>query len=97
MAPSPKSPKVKEPLLPHALGHVLRQRAWLLREAGDVDEYDAVVQQLDRLPQTTGDKPEQLLLEAKVAMHEAFSYFKTDLFMSSLTESSGSVCKSNAN
>ncbi|KAL1407397.1 separin protein [Vanrija albida] len=77
----------KEPLFPVALGHVLRQRAWLLREAGCIEEYEAVLQQLDLVPKGPGSKPEQLTLEARVAMHEAFSHFKTDLFMSSLTES----------
>lgn len=59
---SPQSKTTKEPLLPHALGHVLRQRAWLLREAGALEEYDAVLQQLDRVPRNTGDKVSEYCL-----------------------------------
>lgn len=77
----------REPLMPLSLGHLLRQRAWLMREGGNMDEYETILEQLDLVPRTSGDKPEQLLLEARVAMHDAFKYFKTDLFMSSLTES----------
>lgn len=73
--------------MPRSLGHLLRQRAWLLREAGCGDEYEEILQQLEHVPRSTGNGPEQLLLEARVAMHDAFNHFKTDLFMSSITES----------
>lgn len=46
----------KEPLFPVALGHVLRQRAWLLREAGCIEEYEAVLQQLELVPKGPGSK-----------------------------------------
>ncbi|KLT42574.1 hypothetical protein CC85DRAFT_274318 [Cutaneotrichosporon oleaginosum] len=78
---------LREPLLPLSLGHMLRQRAWLMREGGNLDAYDAIVEQLNCVPRSLSDTPDQLLLEARVAMHDAFKYFKTDLFMSSLTES----------
>lgn len=50
-----KSP-AKEPLLPHALGHILRQRAWILHEAGDMGEYKNVMQQLEHVSKATGEK-----------------------------------------
>jgi separase len=77
----------REPLMPLSLGHLLRQRAWLLREGGNTEEYETILEQLDLVPRTSGGKPEHLLLEARLAMYDAFKYFKTDLFMSSLTES----------
>lgn len=73
--------------MPLSLGHLLRKRAWLMCEGGLIDEYEEILEQLDLVPRSSGDKPEQLLLEARVAMHDAFRHFKTDLFMSSLTES----------
>ncbi|WWD01675.1 hypothetical protein V866_008621 [Kwoniella sp. B9012] len=77
----------KEPLLPSALGHVLRQYAWLLKEAGSKEEYEELLSQIKSLPASTENKAEVLLLEGRIALHEAFNTFKTDLFMSSLTES----------
>ncbi|GMK55720.1 hypothetical protein CspeluHIS016_0207760 [Cutaneotrichosporon spelunceum] len=77
----------REPLLPQSLGHLLRQRVWLTREGGDTQEFENVVEQLESVPCTLGDKPQQLLLEARLAMYDVFRYFKTDLFMSSLNES----------
>jgi hypothetical protein len=47
---------IKEPLLPHALGGILRQRAWILREAGIMDEYEAAMQQLEQVPKAAGEK-----------------------------------------
>lgn len=82
--PSPVKEAGVEPLFPNALGHLLRQRAWLLKEAGCSDEYSEVLGQLQHVPE---DNSENLFLDAKVAMHDAFDCFKTDLFMSSLTES----------
>lgn len=100
--PSPVKEARSEPLFPNALGHLLRQRAWLLKEAGCDDEYSEVLEQLQRVPEDTvssdhhfavlTSQSENLFLEAKVAMHEAFDCFKTDLFMSSLTESSEYNC-----
>ncbi|WVQ70354.1 uncharacterized protein L199_008581 [Kwoniella botswanensis] len=77
----------KEPLLPSALGHVLRQYAWLLKEAGSKEECEELLCQIKSLPASTENQAEELLLEGRIALHEAFNTFKTDLFMSSLTES----------
>ncbi|OCF72123.1 hypothetical protein I204_07388 [Kwoniella mangroviensis CBS 8886] len=77
----------KEPLLPSALSHVLRQYAWLLKEAGSKEECEELLSQIKTLPASTENKAEELLLEGRIALHEAFNTFKTDLFMSSLTES----------
>nr|XP_018264106.1 uncharacterized protein I303_03986 [Kwoniella dejecticola CBS 10117]OBR86264.1 hypothetical protein I303_03986 [Kwoniella dejecticola CBS 10117] len=79
--------KGKEPLLPAALAHILRQYAWLLKEAGSKQECEELLQQIRSLPSSTETKAKELLLEGKIALHEAFNTFKTDLFMSSLTES----------
>lgn len=40
----------------NSLSDILRQRAWLLREAGDVETCDAVLQQLDLIPRTSSSK-----------------------------------------
>ncbi|WVQ78257.1 hypothetical protein IAT38_000341 [Cryptococcus sp. DSM 104549] len=86
--PTPrKSVAGKEPLLPVALAHVLRQHAWLLREAGSKEECEQLLVQMRGLPSSTETKAEELLLQGRIALHEAFNQFKTDLFMSSLTES----------
>nr|XP_031857742.1 uncharacterized protein CI109_006837 [Kwoniella shandongensis]KAA5524814.1 hypothetical protein CI109_006837 [Kwoniella shandongensis] len=82
-----KSVGGKEPLLPVALAHILRQHAWLLREAGGREESEALLAQIKNLPSSSMAKAEELLLEGRIALHEAFNQFKTDLFMSSLTES----------
>ncbi|WWC85253.1 uncharacterized protein L201_000115 [Kwoniella dendrophila CBS 6074] len=79
--------QVEEPLLPNTLAHVLRQYAWLLKEAGSKEECENLLSQIRNLPSSTETKAEELLLEGRIALHEAFSTFKTDLFMSSLTES----------
>nr|XP_019013302.1 uncharacterized protein I206_01368 [Kwoniella pini CBS 10737]OCF52083.1 hypothetical protein I206_01368 [Kwoniella pini CBS 10737] len=79
--------KGSEPLLPTALAHILRQYAWLLKEAGSKEECEELLAQIKNLPSSTETTAEQLLLEGRIALHEAFNTFKTDLFMSSLTES----------
>ncbi|OCF35317.1 hypothetical protein I316_02863 [Kwoniella heveanensis BCC8398] len=87
LTPSKAAQGGKEPLLPVVLAHVLRQHAWLLREAGAKDECEMLLAQLRSLSSSTETKAEELLLEGRIALHEAFNTFKTDLFMSSLTES----------
>ncbi|OXH40985.1 separase [Cryptococcus neoformans] len=82
-----KSTSSKEPLLPATLAHVMRQHAWLLREAGSKEECAQLLSKLKNLPSTTEIKAEELLLQGRIALHEAIKQFKTDLFMSSLTES----------
>ena len=77
-----------EPLLPIAWTHVVRQQAWLHRSAGDVQAAQAC---LVKLKAYTGCKrfmAEGQFLEGRLALREAFDRFKSDLFMSSLTESS---------
>ncbi|WVF72384.1 hypothetical protein IAT40_007199 [Kwoniella sp. CBS 6097] len=87
LTPSKTAQGGKEPLLPVVLAHVLRQHAWLLREAGSKEECELLLAQLRALSSSTETKAEELLLEGRIALHEAFNTFKTDLFMSSLTES----------
>ncbi|WVQ98549.1 hypothetical protein IAU59_005675 [Kwoniella sp. CBS 9459] len=87
LTPSKTGQNGKEPLLPVVLAHVLRQHAWLLREAGSEEDCRLLLAQLRCLSSSTETKAEELLLEGRIALHEAFNTFKTDLFMSSLTES----------
>lgn len=82
-----KSTGGKEPLLPATLAHVMRQHAWLLREAGSKEECMQLLAKVKNLPSTTQIKAEEFLLQGRIALHEAIQQFKTDLFMSSLTES----------
>ncbi|WRT66903.1 uncharacterized protein IL334_003868 [Kwoniella shivajii] len=82
-----KIPQGREPILPTTLAHVLRQHAWLLKEAGSKEECEELLLQIKGLPSSTQTKADELLLEGRIALHEAFNTFKTDLFMSSLTES----------
>ncbi|ODO11404.1 hypothetical protein I350_00183 [Cryptococcus amylolentus CBS 6273] len=86
--PTPrKSTSGKEPLLTVPLAHVLVQHAWLLREAGTKDECERLLARIKGLPHSRYIKSQELLLYGRIALHEAFVQFKTDLFMSSLTES----------
>ncbi|WVQ71462.1 hypothetical protein IAR50_000999 [Cryptococcus sp. DSM 104548] len=86
--PTPrKSVSGKEPLLTVPLAHVLVQHAWLLREAGTKHECEELLARIKALPYSRYTRSQELLLHGRIALHEAFVQFKTDLFMSSLTES----------
>ena len=71
-----------EPLLPATLGLVLRHQAWM-SHATDPSAFQSALLRLQALSESS----DQLLFEGKLALSEAFNQFKTDLFMSSLTES----------
>ncbi|ADV20626.1 Hypothetical protein CGB_B9070W [Cryptococcus gattii WM276] len=51
-----KSTDSKEPLLPVALAHVMRQHAWLLREVGSKEECTQLLAKIKNLPSTTQTK-----------------------------------------
>ncbi|KAL7422127.1 separin protein [Cryptotrichosporon argae] len=78
---------MQEPLLPVALGHVLRQHAWLLKSAGANEESEELLEQLRCLPASAEGRTEQLFLDGRIALHEALGQFKSDLYMNSLNES----------
>jgi separase len=96
-----------EMVLPLSLARVLRQQAWLLREAGFEDDSEQILEQIKALTAGESDvsvplsdglswkaadsQAEDLYLDGRIALHEAFNHFKTDLWMSSLTESSNLI------
>ena len=97
LTPSPKKTSVKtktgstiskELLLPMTMAHILRQQAWLLRESGTGDVCEQTLHQIVSLSSSSVMKADNLYLDGRMGLHEAFKQFKTDLFMSSLTESS---------
>ncbi|WVN89000.1 uncharacterized protein L203_104216 [Cryptococcus depauperatus CBS 7841] len=85
--PSKQSSSRKEPLLSAVLAHVLQQHAWLLREAGSKKDCEQLLIKIKNLPSSPQTRAEELILQGNIALHEAVNQFKTDLFMSSLTES----------
>ncbi|QRW04742.1 cysteine peptidase C50 [Ceratobasidium sp. AG-Ba] len=79
--------KVSEILAPEVRGLILKERIWL-SQIGDVQPEDRVVaDELNKLPLTLKLKSEQASLLGRIALYEVFNQFRSDLFLSSLTES----------
>ncbi|KAG9091002.1 hypothetical protein FRC06_000783 [Ceratobasidium sp. 370] len=80
-----------EMLVPEVRGQILKERIWL-SQIGEVEPEDQVsVGELDKLPQSLKLKSEQASLLGRIALYEVFSQFRSDLFLSSLTESAIAV------
>ncbi|KAF7363579.1 Cysteine peptidase C50 [Mycena sanguinolenta] len=75
----------REVLLPELFATVLRQHIWLLRDDGN--EYSALLQRFLALPAGSRTKAQENSLLAKLTLHEVYGRFRTDMFLSSLTES----------
>ncbi|KAJ7632765.1 cysteine peptidase C50 [Roridomyces roridus] len=74
-----------ETVLPELLATVLRQHIWLLRDNGNA--YAALLQRFSALPAATRTKAQENGLRAKLTLHEVYGRFRSDMFLSSLTES----------
>ncbi|KAJ6475784.1 cysteine peptidase C50 [Mycena vitilis] len=76
---------VKEILLPELFAIVLRQHIWLLRDDGT--GYATLLERFLALPAGSRTKAQENALMAKLTLHEVYGRFGTDMFLSSLTES----------
>ncbi|KAJ7449960.1 cysteine peptidase C50 [Mycena latifolia] len=76
---------IKETLLPELFAAVLRQHIWLLRDDGN--GYEPLLQRFLALPAGSRTKAQENALMAKLTLHEVYGRFRTDMFLSSLTES----------
>ncbi|KAJ7709735.1 peptidase family C50-domain-containing protein [Mycena rosella] len=74
-----------ETLLPELFAAVLRQHIWLLRNDGH--GYELLLQRFLALPAGSRTKAQENALMAKLTLHEVYGRFRTDMFLSSLTES----------
>ncbi|KAJ7273284.1 cysteine peptidase C50 [Mycena rebaudengoi] len=77
--------EAKEVLLPELLAAVLRQHIWLLRASGTA--YAALLERFLALPAGSRTKAQENALMAKLTLHEVYGRFRTDMFLSSLAES----------
>ncbi|KAJ6525608.1 peptidase family C50-domain-containing protein [Mycena capillaripes] len=75
----------KEIVLPELFATVLRQHIWLLRDNGN--GYATLLQRFLALPAGSRTKAQENALMAKLTLHEVFGRFRTDMFLSSVTES----------
>ncbi|KAJ7775022.1 cysteine peptidase C50 [Mycena metata] len=75
----------QEILLPELFATVLRQHIWLLRENGT--GYATLLQRFLALPAGSRTKAQENALIARLTLHEVYGRFRTDMFLSSLTES----------
>ncbi|TFK18247.1 hypothetical protein FA15DRAFT_760707 [Coprinopsis marcescibilis] len=71
---------------PELLALVLCRCIWLLRENID-DDFHALVDKLEALPMSTRTKVEENALMANLTLHNVHTRFRSDMLLSSLTES----------
>ncbi|KAM6503193.1 cysteine peptidase C50 [Amanita muscaria] len=83
---TPSDKPLKEMVVPELLASVLRQQIWLLRNEGG-DEYMALLEKLMALPYSSRTKAEENGLMAQLTLHNVYSRFRNDMFLSSLCES----------
>ncbi|KAF8761121.1 Peptidase family C50 [Rhizoctonia solani] len=74
-------------LVPDIQGVIMREQIWLSRIGEVQPEEQKALEDLEKLPQTLKSKSEQASLLGRIALHEVYSQFRSDLFLSSLTES----------
>ncbi|PPQ80273.1 hypothetical protein CVT24_006605 [Panaeolus cyanescens] len=81
---------LSDTLAPNVLASLFRKQLWNLRdEMGDV--FDSLLEKLLSLSSTSLNKAEENALMAKLTLHNVYGRFRTDLFLSSLTESTIAV------
>ncbi|QRW18740.1 cysteine peptidase C50 [Rhizoctonia solani] len=78
-------------LVPDIQGVIMREQIWLSRIGEVQPEEQKALEDLEKLPQTLKSKSEQASLLGRIALHEVYSQFRSDLFLSSLTESAIAV------
>ncbi|KAF7294812.1 Cysteine peptidase C50 [Mycena indigotica] len=74
-----------EILHPDVLATVLRQHIWLLRNVGE--DRTRLLQRFLTLPAGPRSKAQENALMAKLTLHEVYERFATDMFLSSMAES----------
>ncbi|KAF8591367.1 hypothetical protein K439DRAFT_1627079 [Ramaria rubella] len=77
-------------IAPDFLAMILRQQIWLQRNEPR-NRTQELLEWLSALPRSWHTKAEELAISAKLALHDAHIQFRTDLFLSSLTESTISI------
>ncbi|KAJ6630611.1 peptidase family C50-domain-containing protein [Mycena sp. CBHHK59/15] len=75
----------REILLPELLADVFRRHIWLLRDRGN--DYAPLLERFLALPAVSRAKAQENALMAKLTLHEVYGRFRTDMFLSSLAES----------
>ncbi|CAE6344415.1 unnamed protein product [Rhizoctonia solani] len=78
-------------LVPDIQGTIVREQIWLSRIGEVQPDEQKALEDLKRLPQTLKSKSEEASLLGRMALHEVYSQFRSDLFLSSLTESAIAV------
>ncbi|KZT24871.1 hypothetical protein NEOLEDRAFT_1134566 [Neolentinus lepideus HHB14362 ss-1] len=81
---------LKDAIAPGLKATVLRQQIWLLREDGD-DRYKELLRCFLELPPSTETKAEEVALMSRLTLVDVYNRFQTDMFLSSLAESTISV------
>ncbi|KAJ1311860.1 hypothetical protein OPQ81_010320 [Rhizoctonia solani] len=78
-------------LAPDIRGVIMRERIWLSRIGEAQTEDQVALEDLEKLPRTLKGRSEEASLLGRIALHEVYSQFRSDLFLSSLTESAIAV------
>ncbi|KAG8713526.1 hypothetical protein FRC11_011895, partial [Ceratobasidium sp. 423] len=78
-------------LAPDIRGVIMREQIWLSQIGEAQTEEQMALEDLERLPRTLKSKSEEASLLGRIALHEVYSQFRSDLFLSSLTESAIAV------
>ncbi|KDR77139.1 hypothetical protein GALMADRAFT_66375 [Galerina marginata CBS 339.88] len=87
---SPGNKERMETLAPELLASLLSRQLWLLRD--DVgDAFNSVLEKVLSLSYSTRNKAEENALMGKLTLHGVYGRFRTDMFLSSLTESTIAV------
>ncbi|KAF9233396.1 peptidase family C50-domain-containing protein [Melanogaster broomeanus] len=73
-------------VVPRLLSAILRRHIWLLRNDGD-EVFKELVDRLMTLPPSVEIKGEEHAIMGKLTMHRVYELFRSDMFLSSLTES----------
>ncbi|TFK38240.1 cysteine peptidase C50 [Crucibulum laeve] len=83
---SPGGKANKEILVPDLLAAVLRRHIWLLRDESD-DVFQALLERFLALPSSSYTKSEENALMAKLTLNNIYERLRSDMFLSSLAES----------
>ncbi|KAG2038447.1 peptidase family C50-domain-containing protein [Suillus americanus] len=73
-------------VVPTLLSDILRRHIWLLRDDGDAAFKD-LIERLMALPASQDTKGEEHALMGKLTLHSVYDQFRSDMFLSSLAES----------
>ncbi|CUA73246.1 hypothetical protein RSOLAG22IIIB_10660 [Rhizoctonia solani] len=68
-------------LAPNIRGVIMRERIWLSRIGEVQTEEQMALEDLEKLPATLMSRPEDASLLGRIALHEVYSQFRSDLFL----------------